>query len=192
LNKVNFDAEMCKIIDKLDHRPRLLLHSCCGPCSTACLERLVPHFEVVLFFYNPNVMPFEEYQKRLASQRIVCEHFGVEFIEGGYDLEKYKQMVSGMESDPEGGARCLVCFYLRLKETAQTARKGGFEYFATTLTVSPHKNSQVINAVGYQVQDETEVKFLPSDFKKKSGFLRSTQLSDQLGLYRQSYCGCKL
>ncbi len=189
---INYDAKMRQITENLSYRPRLLLHSCCGPCSTACLERLMPHFEVTVFFCNPNIMPDDEYYKRLESLRAVCDFFGVELMEEDYGNAEFLSLVKGMENMPEGGERCKACFELRLSKTAREAKRGGFEYFSTTLTVSPHKNSTVINAVGLQIQQKTGIKFLPSDFKKQEGYKRSIELSRQLGLYRQSYCGCKL
>lgn len=192
VEKQNFDIQMTNIIKNLTHRPQLLLHSCCGPCSTACLERLIPHFDVTVFYYNPNIMPLEEYEKRLQAQKRVCDFFGVRLLEIGWDNDVYMPAIKGLESCSEGGQRCIVCFDLRLNKTATEAKNGYFEYFTTTLTVSPHKNEQIINKIGLDISQKTGVKFLPSDFKKKNGFKRSIELSNELGLYRQTYCGCQL
>lgn len=170
---------------------KLLLHSCCGPCSTSVLEFLMPKISVTVFYYNPCIMPQEEYELRLSEQARLCEILDVELISGEYDNDRYLSLVKGLEDMPEGGNRCAKCFYMRLKETAITAKNGGYDYFCTTLTVSPHKNAKLINEIGEQIASEVGVPFLPSDFKKKNGYLRSIQLSKQYELYRQGYCGCR-
>lgn len=181
-------------IASLDHVPRLLLHSCCGPCSSACLELLAQHFFVTVLWYNPNIQPREEFDKRLFYQKKIIAELPtphpVSLLVADYDGETYENAVQNLTDEPEGGARCTVCFDLRLKKTAEIAKAQGFEYFTTTLTVSPHKNAPLINELGEVIAREVGVKFLPSDFKKRSGYLRSLQLSEQYELYRQNYCGC--
>ena len=175
-------------------RPRLLLQSCCGPCSSYVLEYLCRFFEVTVLFYNPNIQPREEYEKRLYWQRRLLaelpEASGAEFMECSWDGEAFDRAAKGLESQPEGGRRCAACFALRLEETARRARENGFEYFCTTLTVSPHKDAGRINAIGAALGEKYGVKWLPSDFKKREGYKRSIELSRQYGLYRQDYCGC--
>lgn len=170
---------------------RLLLHSCCGPCSSSVLEFLMPKIDVTVYYYNPCIMPRDEYEHRLSEQRRLCEILGVKLIVGEYDNDNYLTTVCGLEGAPEGGSRCAKCFYMRLSNTAQEAKKGGYDYFCTTLTVSPHKNADVINSIGKDIESEMGVEFLPSDFKKRNGYLRSIELSKQYGLYRQGYCGCR-
>ena len=169
----------------------LLLHSCCGPCSTVVIERLKERFNVTIFYYNPNIEPFEEYERRKTEQKKVCEFWGVNIIDGDYDNSKWRDCVSSLKDEPEGGARCEKCFVFRLKKTAQKAKELGFDVFATTLSVSPHKNSNVINAVGEMIAKEENIEFLQENFKKQNGYLRSIQISKDLNLYRQNYCGCE-
>lgn len=194
MNKVNYDKEMNKIIEshaKSGEKPTLLLHSCCAPCSTACLERLTPHFNVTVYFYNPNIDSIEEYEKRKSEQIRLCTTLGVSCIVEEHSKSDFTIAVRGLEGEIEGGLRCRKCFSLRLTKTAKKCLECGYDYFTTTLTVSPHKNSQVINEIGKAVSKEVGAKFLPSDFKKGNGFLRSTTLSNEYGLYRQNYCGCE-
>lgn len=180
-------------------RPAVLLHSCCGPCSTSVIERLAPDYEVTVFFYNPCITDFEEYEKRKESQIKFIDMFNrkqgghqkIHFIEGDYLPEEYFRLTSGFSNEPEGGARCTICFEQRLSETAKNAKKRGFGLFATTLTVSPHKNYPLISAIGNRLAEEAGLEFLDLDFKKKAGFQRSIQLSKEYGLYRQNYCGCE-
>lgn len=177
----------------------LLLHSCCGPCSTACIERLLPDYNVTVFYFNPCITDREEYEKRKEAQiqflnefnKTVAEEDFVQFIEGDYSPETYYALVKGYEEEPEGGARCTLCFQQRLEETARLAEKEGYLYFGTTLTVSPHKNYPLISAIGDQLSRTYHVEFLDMDFKKKAGFQRSIALSKEYGLYRQNYCGCE-
>ncbi|MGM9522706.1 MAG: epoxyqueuosine reductase QueH [Oscillospiraceae bacterium] len=194
--KTDWNSQMEKEISGLDgRRPRLLLHACCAPCSSAVLERIAPFFEVTVFYYNPNIYPFEEYEKRLGELYKLLRANGMEktaeIIDGGFDDAEFYACAAGLENEPEGGARCPRCFELRLRKTAETAKKLGCEYFATTLTVSPHKNAEVINAIGGKLSEDAGVKWLPSDFKKRDGYLRSIRLSEEYGLYRQDYCGCR-
>ncbi len=181
---------MERLLQSLDGRvPRLLLHSCCGPCSSYVLEYLSEYFDITLFFYNPNIHPKEEYQKRLITQKKLLEKavykHGVTFLEGEYDPERFFETVKGLENEKEGGKRCQKCFELRLKEAAKEASNGNFDFFATTLTVSPHKDALIINRIGSEFEN-----YLPSDFKKREGYKRSIILSKQYDLYRQDYCGC--
>lgn len=187
---INYQKELDRITAALVSRPRLALHSCCGPCSTYVLEYLTHYFDVTLFFYNPNIHPEDEYKKRLAAQHTVCDAFGVDIVECDYDAACFFERVTGLENEPEGGARCTVCFQMRLENTARIARDNGFDLLATTLTVSPHKNAPLINEIGEGICREFGIRWLPSDFKKKGGYLRSTQLSREYDIYRQNYCGC--
>ena len=179
-------------------KPDLLLHSCCGPCSTAVIERLAPDYNVTVFYYNPCITDVDEYEKRKENQiKFINEYnkntdnqFGIKYVEGKYDPERYFELTEGYEAEPEGGARCTICFRMRLDETACVAKEKGFPLFATTLTVSPHKNYPLISEIGQQAACKYGVEFLDLDFKKKAGFQRSIQLSKEYGLYRQNYCGC--
>lgn len=191
MNKVNYQLELDKIVSRLEGRPTLLLHSCCGPCSSYVLEYLTQYFEVYLSYYNPNIQPRSEYDKRLENQKLVLEHIpGVTLAECGYDGEAYNAAVAGLENEPEGGARCTECFRLRLDFAAREAARLECEYCCTTLSVSPHKDAQRINALGYEICAKYGVKWLPGDFKKRNGYKRSIELSNEYGLYRQDYCGC--
>lgn len=191
MNKVNYQLELDKIVSRLEGRPTLLLHSCCGPCSSYVLEYLTQYFEVYLSYYNPNIQPRSEYDKRLENQKLVLKHIpGVTLVECGYDGEAYSAAVAGLESEPEGGARCTECFRLRLDFAAREAARLECEYCCTTLSVSPHKDAQRINALGYEICAKYGVKWLPGDFKKRNGYKRSIELSNEYGLYRQDYCGC--
>ena len=186
----NFYDKAQQILDNASGK-KLLLHSCCAPCSSSVLERLIPQIDVTVFYYNPCIMPSEEYEHRLSEQKRLCEIMNVPLIVGEYDNARYVECVRGYEGAPEGGDRCKKCFYMRLYETAQKAKSEGCDYFCTTLTVSPHKNAEIINAIGEQIASEVGIAFLPSDFKKKNGYLRSIELSKQYGIYRQGYCGCR-
>lgn len=176
--------------------PTLLLHSCCAPCSSYVLEYLSQYFQITVLYYNPNIYPEEEYRKRVAEERRLIEEMGekgvflypVRLIEGRFDSREFYDAVRGLEQIPEGGERCAACFRLRLEEAAGIA--GGFDYFTTTLTISPLKNAQVINEIGEELAAEYHVKWLPCDFKKRNGYKRSIELSAEYGLYRQDYCGC--
>ena len=191
----NYDREMTELIRSLDgRRPRLLLHACCGPCASAVLERVTPHFETTVFYYNPNILPEEEYEKRLFWLRHLlreapfCQE--VELLVPQRDEAAFRAAAAGLENEREGGARCTACFDLRLRKTAEAAMAGGYDFFATTLTVSPHKNAPLINAIGEALGESLGVPWLPSDFKKRDGYRRSIELSRQFGLYRQAWCGC--
>lgn len=188
-------------------KPALLLHSCCGPCSTSVLERLADQYRITVFFYNPNITARTEYLKRLETQIKFIEKFNstrkaletekgilsfsrVEFLEGEYNPEAFFQASKNLEKEPEGGQRCVECFRLRLEKTAETASLGGYQCFTTTLTVSPHKNYHIITDIGLHLAKEYKIEYLAMDFKKQDGFRRSIELSKEYDLYRQNYCGC--
>ena len=190
--KRNYNREMEAEIARLEgRRPTLLLHSCCGPCSSAVLERLTEYFQVTVLYYNPNIEPEEEYlHRRAEQQRLLSVLDGVGWLPCGYDHDAFEAFAPAMAREKEGGKRCLACFALRLNKTAEMAEKNGFEYFTTTLSVSPHKNADAVNDAGARAAGRFAVKYLYADFKKKNGYLRSLQLSAEYGLYRQNYCGC--
>ncbi len=194
MEKRQYQREQDEIIRNLTGVPTILLHSCCGPCSSYCIEALAKHFDVTFFWYNPNIFPREEYDLRLENQKKIisemkCEHT-VSLLECDYDDERFYSAVKGLENEKEGGLRCTECFILRLEKCAKAAKEHGFDFFTTTLTVSPHKNAPLINSIGEDLAQKYGVKFLPSDFKKKNGYKRSIELSKEYGLYRQNYCGC--
>lgn len=196
-NKRNFQRELDSLIEGLKKEgrvPKLLLHSCCAPCSSYCLEYLSEYFEITVFYYNPNIYPSEEYHERAAEQKRFIESFPakhpISYIEGVYDTKRFYEMARGMEHIPEGGARCFACYELRMREAAILAKEGGYDYFTTTLSISPLKNAEKINEIGEALEEELGVKHLTSDFKKKNGYKRSTELSREYELYRQNYCGC--
>ena len=191
--KRNYDREMEEEIALLQgRRPTLLLHSCCGPCSSAVLERLREHFRVTVLYYNPNIEPEEEYLHRRAEQQRLLSLLGddIGWLPCEYDHDAFTSFAQHMTNEPEGGKRCLACFALRLNETAAQAKAHGFEYFTTTLSVSPHKNADNVNKAGEEAARRYGVRYLYADFKKKNGYLRSLQLSAEYDLYRQNYCGC--
>ena len=191
MNKINYDELMLKTLAGSQGK-RLLLHSCCAPCSSYCLEQVSPVFQTTVFYYNPNLDGQEEYEKRKAEQiRFLRETGQAEFIDCGYDHNEFLNAARGLEGEKEGGARCEKCFFLRLDRTARLAKERAFDYFATTLTVSPLKNAQLINEIGFALQEKYGVNYLPSDFKKRGGYLKSIELSRQYNLYRQNYCGCE-
>jgi predicted adenine nucleotide alpha hydrolase (AANH) superfamily ATPase len=197
MDKINYQKQLDALLEKLgQERPRLLLQGCCGPCSSYVLEYLTQYFQVTLLFYNPNIRPEAEYDKRLAALKQLLAAMPtaspVELMEPGWRGEEYTRAIVGLEQEPEGGSRCTVCFQLRLEETARLAKAGQFDFFATTLTVSPHKNAALLNQMGQELGQKYGVLWLPSDFKKRNGYLRSIQLSKEYGLYRQEYCGCGL
>lgn len=177
-----------------DCTPSLLLHSCCAPCSSYCLERLSNHFKITVFYYNPNIDSKEEYQKRVDEQGKLIKNMPfknpVNLIIGDFKGEEYHREIKGTENDKEGGGRCEICFNLRLEKTASYAKEHNFDYFATTLTISPLKNADIINTIGKTLSKKYDIKYLFSDFKKKNGYKRSIELSELYGLYRQNYCGC--
>ena len=197
MNKRNYQQELDAIIDnniKNEVRPRLLLHVCCAPCSSYVQEYLTKYFDITLFFYNPNMDTKEEYDKRAAElERLVAEaHLPSEIVIRDYDPESFERMAKGFEKEPEGGARCRRCYELRMREAVKYAADKGFDCFTTTLSISPYKNAGWINEIGEKLAIEYGVPHLPSDFKKKDGYRRSIELSQEYGLYRQDYCGCAM
>lgn len=199
MNKVNYQAELEKLIKQFpDRHRRLFLHSCCAPCSSYCLEYLRKYFDVTVFYYNPNISFGEEYRHRVEELKRLVEELNedaaggnpIELEEGPYEPERFFEAVKGMEDCPEGGERCFVCYELRLREAAKRAAEGGYDFFTTTLTISPLKNAQKLNEIGQRLGEEYGVACLPSDFKKKGGYQRSIELSREHDLYRQDYCGC--
>lgn len=194
MNKVNYDVIMQKELEKLKSlgvKQKLLLHSCCAPCSTTCIERLKEYFDLTVYYYNPNIDGEEEYNKRAEEQKRLCDILGVGYIIEKYSPDEFYHAVKGYEQESEGGSRCKICFHLRLDKTARFAKENGYKYFATTLTVSPLKNAKLINDVGEEVGKKANINYLQTDFKKRSGYLRSIELSKEYELYRQNYCGCK-
>lgn len=192
MNKVNYNKLMLEEIAKFGNgKKELLLHACCAPCSTACIEKLIDFFDLTIYFYNPNIDSEQEFLLRANEQKRYCEKIGISCIIEEYDKKSFINASEGLEQEKEGGKRCENCFYLRLKRTAEKAKELNFDYFATTLTVSPLKNSYLINEIGLKIQDEIKVSYLVSDFKKQQGYLRSIELSKENELYRQNYCGCE-
>lgn len=189
---MNYHNELKKIIASLKDKPKLLLHSCCGPCSTQVINYLVDYFDITIIYYNPNIEPFDEYIKRKNEQIRFIKDFGhgVKFLDCDYDNESFKNTTEGLENMREGGARCPSCFMLRLDFTASRASEENFDYFGTTLTVSPYKNSKQINALGSILEKKYNIKYLYSDFKKEDGYKKSIEYSKEYNLYRQDYCGC--
>ncbi len=212
MNKRNYAKELENRIEEFGKQgtvPKILLHACCAPCSSYCLEYLREFFDVTVFFYNPNITSGPEYEKRVEEEKRLIREYNrqvenssfenmnstsaarrIEIIEGDYEPKDFYEAVKGLEDCREGGERCRKCFELRLSETARVAREMGFEYMTTTLTISPLKNADVLNEVGEAAASREGVIFLPSDFKKKNGYKRSIELSQMFGLYRQDFCGC--
>lgn len=197
MNKINYQKELDKLIDELQLKnkvPKLLLHSCCAPCSSYVLEYLSKFFKITVFYYNPNIYPLEEYKKRLEEEKYLIRSMKfkneVNIIEGVYNSDKFFEMAKGLENLKEGGERCFKCYEMRLKETLKIAQDNGFDYLTTTLTISPFKNAQKLNEIGKKLSEGLSVKYLFSDFKKKEGYKRSIELSKEYNLYRQDYCGC--
>ena len=197
MNRRNYQRELEAVLKENESKsrvPRLLLHSCCAPCSSYVLEYLSDYFEITVFYYNPNISPAEEYEKRAAEQQHLIRELPakhpIHLVVGAYEPERFYAVSRGLEQVPEGGERCFRCFRLRLEEAAKMAAEGGFDYFATTLTISPLKNAQKLNEIGEELSELYKVEHLPSDFKKKNGYKRSVELSALYGLYRQNYCGC--
>jgi predicted adenine nucleotide alpha hydrolase (AANH) superfamily ATPase len=192
-------AAMYASFEELPQRRSILLQSCCGPCSTAVMERLAPDFDITLFFYNPNVTDEDEYSRRLDAQRTAVERFNaslemvnpIRLAIGEYNPQAFRDAVKGLEKEPEGGARCTECFKLRLVRSAEYALVNGLERFTTTLSVSPHKDFNTISEIGFQTAFRFGLTFLSEDFKKRDGYRRSAEMSGLYGLYRQNYCGCE-
>ena len=203
MNKVNYQKQLDELLRQLpekESKKKLLLHSCCAPCSSYVLEYLRQYFDITVLYYNPNITEREEYEKRAAEQKRLIREMNEEadgdcknrilVEEGRYDPERFFAAAKGLELVPEGGERCFKCYEIRLREAARIAREQGFDYFTTTLPISPLKNADKLNEIGNRLAEEYGVAFLPSDFKKKNGYKRSVELSEKYGLYRQDYCGC--
>ena len=195
--KTNYQKELESIIAEHQSKgetPTLFLHSCCAPCSSYVLEYLSQYFKITVFYYNPNIYPDDEYYKRVEEQKKFIERFTaknkIDFVEGIFDKDRFYAMAKGLENVPEGGERCFLCYELRLREAAEYAKARNMDYFTTTLSISPLKNAEKLNEIGLNLANEYGIKYLVSDFKKKNGYKRSTELSKQYGIYRQEYCGC--
>ena len=192
---INYQLELEKTLKEIkDTKPRLLLHVCCAPCSSYVLTYLCDYFDITILYYNPNISPIEEYEKRLnEAKRLIKElnKDNIHIMECEYDNEKFEDIAKGLEDAPEGGIRCRKCYKLRIEKAAKYAKENDFDYFTTTLTISPLKNSQVLNQIGRELEEKYNIKYLYSDFKKKEGYKTSIILSKKYNLYRQNYCGCK-
>ena len=193
MNKINYQKQLDKVIENLgETKPTLLLHSCCAPCSSYVMEYLSQYFDITIDYYNPNIDSKEEYEKRVhEQQRLVSEmNLPIKVIDAGYAPQTFFDMSKGLEDVPEGGIRCFKCYELRQREAAIYAKKHGFDYFTTTLSISPHKNAGKLNEIGLKLEQEYGINYLVSDFKKKGGYLKSIEYSKKYDLYRQNYCGC--
>ena len=195
MQKINYQKQLDKIIENLgDKVPSLLLHSCCAPCSSYCIEYLSQHFNITVLYYNPNIYPETEYEKRKAEQkRLISEmetKYPIKMLDCDFESEKFDEMAKGLENCRECGERCFKCYRLRLLKAVQEAKENEFDYFTTTLTISPLKNAEKINEIGNELAKEYNAQWLPSDFKKREGYKRSIELSKVYNLYRQNYCGC--
>ena len=193
MEKINYDKIFSETVKGLNgEKKKLLLHSCCAPCSSTCLERLKEQFEISVFYYNPNIDDEEEYEKRKAEQvRFLALTDSGKLVDCAHDKQAFTKMSQGLENEPERGKRCYLCYELRLRETARVAKELGFSWFCTTLSLSPYKNAEWLNEIGVRVGEEYGVNYLVSDFKKRGGYLRSVELSEEYGLYRQDFCGCE-
>ena len=193
MEKRNYQRELDVLINRLENKPKLLLHSCCAPCSSYVLEYLSKHFDITVLYYNPNIYPEKEYFFRENEQeRFINEAFtnDVKFIKEIYNPDEFYAAVKGLEGIKEGGERCFKCYLLRLEKTAQVAKENNFDFFTTTLSISPYKNAEKLNEIGEILSEKYGVEYLVSDFKKKNGYKRSTELSREYNIYRQDYCGC--
>lgn len=194
MQRTNYQRELDRLLETLKGTPRLLLHACCAPCSSYCLEYLSRYFEITVLYYNPNISPEEEFRKRAEEEKRLISELPVKnpvtLVVDDYSPDEFFGAVKGLESAPEGGERCFVCYRLRLERAARYAKEHGFDYFCSTLSISPLKNAQKLNEISAELSEIYEVKNLPNDFKKKGGYLRSIELSREYGLYRQNYCGC--
>ena len=195
MNKVNYQKALEDIIEQQGERvPRVFLHSCCAPCSSYVLEYLSRYFSITVYYFNPNISPAEEFEKRFEEEkRLISEMktlHPVSLERGDYNYSDFEKIAKGYEACPEGGERCFRCYRLRLEKTAQLAKEKGYDYFCTTLSISPLKNAQKINEIGFEIAEKHGVSWLPSDFKKKEGYKRSIELSREHNLYRQNFCGC--
>ncbi|MEG2564198.1 MAG: epoxyqueuosine reductase QueH [Bacilli bacterium] len=192
---MNYQNRLDNILIKEEGKlPKLLLHACCAPCSSYVLEYLNNYFSITIFYYNPNISDITEYKKRIIEEKRLIEEMDltnkVSFIEGNYEPLVFNKMALGLEELKEGGKRCYLCYKLRLEETARVAKENNFDYFGTTLSISPHKNSEYLNSIGEEIANKEHINYLFSDFKKKNGYKRSIELSEKYHLYRQDYCGC--
>ena len=197
MNQINYQKRMEEEIAKVRQNeavPKLLLHSCCGPCSTYCIQTLSEYFSVTVYYFNPNIYPPKEYACRAAEQKRFIEQFPVKhpvsFVEGPVDPKEFYDYIRGYEKEPEGGERCFLCYRLRLEKTAEYAKQNQFDYFTTTLSISPLKNAAKLNEIGGELAEKYDILYLFSDFKKKEGYKKSTEISREYGMYRQYYCGC--
>lgn len=191
--KENYAKKLEEIFNSLDNKPKLLLHSCCGPCSSYVISYLRDYFDITVLYYNPNIFPYEEYVKRKEEQKRLLREMTndtVKLLDCDYDNDKYEEVIQGLEKEPERGKRCTKCFLLRLEKTAIVGKDEGFDFFGTTLTVSPYKNAQLINRIGEKLANDYDIKWLYGDFKKNDGYKKSIELSKKYDLYRQNYCGC--
>lgn len=196
MQKRNYQKELEKVIDnitKTGAKPSLLLHACCAPCSSYVLEYLTQYFDITLYYYNPNISPESEYQYRTSELHRLVKEMGtdVKIIDGKYEPEAFEAIAKGLENEPERGARCMKCYRLRLEHSAQIAKEQGFDFFTTTLSISPMKDADALNSIGAALSDKYGVPYLFSDFKKREGYKRSIELSGEYNLYRQNYCGCR-
>ncbi len=192
---INYQTKLDELLESIKgSKKTILLHSCCAPCSSHVISYLTDYFDITILYYNPNIEPYEEYLKRKEEEIRFIKEFPhknkIEILDCDYDNDLYHEKVKGLENEPERGSRCGVCFNLRLEKTAEIAKKKGFDYFGTTLTVSPYKNSNLLNEIGKSLEEKYDVKFLYSDFKKKDGYKHSIELAKKYNLYRQDYCGC--
>lgn len=191
----NYQTELDSLISSFDKTPRLLLHACCAPCASYVLEYLSDYFHITLYFYNPNIDTADEYEKRRTELARLVDAIphknSIEIIDGEYNPPAFLTASLGLENEPERGKRCDKCFRLRLEETAKMAKEGAFDFFCTTLSISPHKNADLLNKIGEEFAEKYGIPYLPSDFKKKGGYLRSIELSKKHNLYRQNFCGCR-
>ncbi len=193
--KVNYDKKCQEIISSLESRPKLLLHSCCGPCSSQVISYLKDYFDITILYYNPNIEPLGEYEKRKQEQIRLIKELNIpylSFMDSEYNNDDYRRLIDGHEKDKEGGARCHICYEFRLNKCAEIAYNKKYDFFGTTLTVSPYKNAQVINKIGESLGEKHKIRWLYSDFKKNDGYKKSIELSKKYNLYRQDYCGCLL
>ncbi|MBR1386474.1 MAG: epoxyqueuosine reductase QueH [Bacilli bacterium] len=193
---MNYQIVLDKTLKEIDvnNKPKLLLHVCCAPCSSYVLEYLNKYFDITVFYYNPNISSIDEYNKRLKEEERFVKEYPfkneIKVVRGSYENERFEEMIKGLEKEKEGGPRCFKCYRLRLLESAKYAKEHNFDYFTTTLTISPYKNATVLNEIGHDLEKLYNIKYLYSDFKKKNGYKRSIELSHEYNLYRQDYCGC--
>ena len=192
--KENYSAICENILNNLNGKKKLLLHSCCGPCSSYVISYLTNYFDITILYYNPNIYPYEEYLKRKEEQIRLIEEIAkintVNILDCDYDNDTYEELIKGLEKEPERGKRCWICYQMRMEKTAKVAKKYNYDYFCTTLSVSPYKNTDWINQIGKELESKYDIKWLYSDFKKKDGYKKSILLSQKYNLYRQNYCGC--